>query len=865
MLSTVREKKLLLVRWVLLAGWLLLGISLVWNPLASPATAGAATDLAVVMVQGQPLALAPFAWGPHLFWTVVIPAIPLFLMVAGHEAWRRICPLSLLSQIPRMLGLQRRRLSLNRRTGALERVVPLPLRDGRWREHAPKIQFGLLFAGLAVRILFVNSDRVALAVFFGLVAASALTVGALWGGKTWCNYICPLGVVQKVYTGPGGLLESAPHLTKPSLPQSMCRTTVGAVEKSACVACTRGCRDVDLQRAYWDEVESLSHRRTYYGLFGLIVGFYSFYFLYAGNWGYYASGAWTHEANQLAAVMGPGLYVAGQAWGLPKLFTAPLVLALAVLASVSVWSGIERVYAFAAKRWAAKQGSPAPSEAVLIHHTLSMCAWLCINTFYQFAGRPNFSALPSGVTWALDAAILVLTTLWLVKALRRSPTRYRQESMAVGLRQQLVATKIDFVRLLDGRSVQQLKAGEVYVLARTLPEFGSAQRLAAYRSVIEDLVRTHRGEALGSRVMLREMRESMGVSQEQHSQIMLELRASDGDAWVGKSRTAPENAPSASVVFENYLRRDNFRVAFESLLINRLSPGVSLATVLAESLTGGSVHDLIEVYQIAPEERMQVFELITGSLGQLYERARADLGVLAGHAVLAFTLDEAMLAHAGQWFSLAPSGHGASEFNAGPSTQSPSTQPSERADTNPVRELERAAAALVRSRSAELEPQTRRVLAVLAALGDCLAARTLAQQLCTLSVMPLGPLLRASVSATNALTWGRALAPAVLSVLRGAEQRPFEPAVGLPAFAELIAQAPPLAQQLAQLVAQRGPSAELAGRVAHFLVVLGSAPASVGRASDPVTTVAAAFVATLAPGQMEPAAPQVPARWEPFA
>ena len=56
------------------------------------------------------------------------------MLVFGHETWRRICPLSFLSQIPRALGIQRQRKIVNNRTGKvrqeLVRVAP-----NSWFQH----------------------------------------------------------------------------------------------------------------------------------------------------------------------------------------------------------------------------------------------------------------------------------------------------------------------------------------------------------------------------------------------------------------------------------------------------------------------------------------------------------------------------------------------------------------------------------------------------------------------------------------------------------------------------------------------------------------------------------------------------------
>ena len=133
---------------------------------------------------------------------MLIPLFPLFLMVFGHEAWRRICPLSFASQLPRYFGLRRQRTTLQRRTGRLEHAPALIARDSWLHRNAWYVQCGMLFLGLCSRLLFINSDRTAFAVGLLMVIAASIAVGYMWGGKSWCNYFCPANIVQRIYTEP---------------------------------------------------------------------------------------------------------------------------------------------------------------------------------------------------------------------------------------------------------------------------------------------------------------------------------------------------------------------------------------------------------------------------------------------------------------------------------------------------------------------------------------------------------------------------------------------------------------------------------------------------------------------------------------
>ena len=184
-----------LVRTILAVGWIVLIASLLWDPLTPNLTAsdGISNPFQLTnqpaVVQGKELPEQPYAMGARIFWTMALPLVPIFLMLFGHEAWRRICPLSHIMQIPRRLGTQLNRKFLNRRTGKVERKLNLLSADSWLRRNHLYVQLGLLYLGMSGRLLFYNSDREALFVFFVGVIATVLLIGYFFGGKTWCNYI----------------------------------------------------------------------------------------------------------------------------------------------------------------------------------------------------------------------------------------------------------------------------------------------------------------------------------------------------------------------------------------------------------------------------------------------------------------------------------------------------------------------------------------------------------------------------------------------------------------------------------------------------------------------------------------------------
>ena len=107
MISQTSEKKTILIRWLLVISWaaiaaMLLNDTLQLNQIDSITN----IQTSSVLFQGKPIKIEPYSFYNRLFWTIVVPLIPVSLLFFGHATWRRICPLSAIMQIPRKLNIQ---------------------------------------------------------------------------------------------------------------------------------------------------------------------------------------------------------------------------------------------------------------------------------------------------------------------------------------------------------------------------------------------------------------------------------------------------------------------------------------------------------------------------------------------------------------------------------------------------------------------------------------------------------------------------------------------------------------------------------------------------------------------------------------
>lgn len=557
MLPSVSERQMNGVRWILTIGWLLVIASLFYDPWSvaltepnHPWSPLRITD-ECVEVQGQCLPQQPYPLGATLFWGAIVPSAIFILLVFGHELWRRICPLSFLSQIPRGLGRQRQFKHENKKTGKVRYELAKVKSDSWLGRNYPYVQFGWLFVGLCGRILFFNADRLVLGGWLVFTILASIVVGYSYGGKSWCQYFCPMAPVQTIFSEPRGLVGTKAHMSDSRITQSMCRTVEpNGNEQSACVACQSPCIDIDSERTYWDGLNKPEETFIRYGYVGLVVGYFLYYYLYAGNWNYYFSGIWNRDPNQLAALMSPGLYLFGQAINIPKLFAVPLVLG--GFTAIGYYAG--RFIEQGTKSQLQKRSKLHPD--IIRHRIFAICTFSVFNFFFFFAGRPLIGLLPIWVQTLFDVALVFLSTLWLQKTWRRSPDLYSRENLASRFRKQLEKLDLNVSQYLDGRSLDDLNTNEVYVLAKVLPGFGREQRHEAYKGVVQEALAEGYVNYSSSLEVLQQMRQELGISDDEHREVLEELGVEDPELL----------NPDRKWSLENQIRLNGYQKSLERLM-----------------------------------------------------------------------------------------------------------------------------------------------------------------------------------------------------------------------------------------------------------------------------------------------------------
>lgn len=616
MFAGLSEQRMHWVRWILTISWLLIIASLFYDPWTPAFTVSnhpwspLRLSDSCIEVQNKCLTAEPYALGTTIFWGAIVPMAIFVLLVFGHEVWRRICPLSFLSQIPRALGKQRQFKRENAKTGKIRYELAKVKPESWLGKNYPYVQFGWLFFGLCGRILFFNSDRLVLALWMLFTIAAAIGVGYLYGGKSWCNYFCPMAPVQRVYSEPGGLFSSNAHTSSQLITQSMCRTVLpDGKEQSACVACQNPCIDIDSERLYWDGLNKPEESFLRYGYVGLVFGYFVYYYLYAGNWDYYFSGAWARQADQLSTLLNPGFYLFGFPINIPKLIAVPLTLAFFTFFAYQLGRWIEkRVRIYSGDR------SLNLTREVIRHRIFTLCTFGIFNFFFIFGGRPLVQLMPIWGQYVYELNLVLLSTLWVYKTWQRSPDLYSRESLASRFRKQLEKLQLNVSQYLEGRSLGDLNTHEVYILAKVLPEFTREKRHMAYKGVVREVLEEGYANYSSSLEVLQQLRLELSITDNEHREVLEELGIEDPELLNPKRQRS----------LENQIRLTGYRKSLERLMLlqkQQFEQGIGNSTKNSfDSLieqNSDEIRVLQRQYSINPQEEAWILNGISPESGKL--------------------------------------------------------------------------------------------------------------------------------------------------------------------------------------------------------------------------------------------------------
>ena len=272
----------------------------------------------------------------------------------------------------------------------------------------------------------------------------------------------------------------------------------------------------------------------------MVIGYFVYYRLYAGNFYYYFSGAWTHEENQLSTLFKPGFYLFNRAINIPKIIAVPLTLAVTIALSYLILSKIEKRL-----RIHLKKRNPYINSEKVLHKMLTISTFLAFNCFFIYGGRPEILRLPIPVQMLFDTTVVIVSTIWLVKTWRRSFEEYERDSLAHVFRRQLSNSAIDISQLLIGLSLDELSSNELFILASALPQYQQLDRLKIYKSIFQEGLTLSNFSPSDSFEVLKEIRHKLALIEKDHYDILSEISSEQPSLvypnYTSNNRNTPTN------------------------------------------------------------------------------------------------------------------------------------------------------------------------------------------------------------------------------------------------------------------------------------------------------------------------------------
>lgn len=439
-----------------------------------------------------------------LLWTMALPLLPIFWMVFGYSLWRRVCPLAWFS-------------------AAAQRVSRAPRRKvGSWfKRHGYALLFSLLLISFSARHWLLNYHGLALFLFLAAVMAAAFLTGWVYGGKVWCNYVCPVGFVEKVYAGSNAKYRGE---------NSAC---------ASCIACKSHCPDIDLESGYWKEQKDREKSAFFYAFPGLVFGFYLYFYLHSGNWESYFSGVWTRHRDITGLLFSDGFFFFPH---LPQ-FLAVLITLLAC--SALSWGLFAAIESLIVRRRGASDASKTQ------HRLMIIAGFAAFNIFYVFAGAPTFRLEPLLYEGFLFAVVGV-SVWWLAKELPREAHYYPQERFALKLLKKHPET-------LEGNKS----------LIETYYTYANVQKdhkknLQTYTETIAELLQEG-VISMDELSVIETMRQQLGITEAEHEKVLKTLTRGEEYLQFGDKSAAAETV----------LQRRSYTEALRQLLTGQSTLDVS--------------------------------------------------------------------------------------------------------------------------------------------------------------------------------------------------------------------------------------------------------------------------------------------------
>ena len=289
---------------------------------------------------------------------------------------------------------------------------------------------------------------------------------------------------------------------------------------------------------------------------------------------------------------------------------------------------------------------------IIRHRMFTLSTCLIFNIVFFFAGHHFMSFLPDFCYPFVPVLITVCSGIWLHRTWNRDPYLYKRESLASRLKKQLIKLKLDVSQFLENRSLADLSADEIYVLAKVLPGFDKVKRLQAYKGMVKESICEGYVNIVNSREMFKDARLELNITDKEHELILTEIE-------VENPRLVD---PQKQTNHENWLRQESYHQAILEALIkfSKNHPHQQIILDLFDVAAGRkpfesfndilqklslqereTIQDIRETYSITLEEEQDILTHLGAD--QLWKTIACTLSMIQGLEAIAEGQDSVSL------------------------------------------------------------------------------------------------------------------------------------------------------------------------------------------------------------------------------
>mgnify|MGYP001162583502 CR=1 FL=1 len=323
----------------------------------------------------------------------------------------------------------------------------------------------MLIIGITFRLILTNANPFYLALFLISVVLAAFVVGIIYGGKSWCQYFCPIGPVQSVIAGENPLIRKKIIGPSLSLGPSSCLETSEGSFKNSCSSCIPNCIDINSRRHFWSNLK-LNRDLAWAWLSypGLVAGYFSALLVvgniltgdghnyliegsYLGEHGFDFMGQFSsgHDFVKVAIVI-----------------SMPVIVLIMCIFSFLVFRIVENIMALRLQRVGV-----VDFEGIALCRVRHLSTLIALNLFFGLS--PLNATFGSFGALFLRHAVLMLTTLKLRNSWRIGPSAFRRENVS----KRFIRNFEDSFSESDlgGRKFGELSPDEIFIIGSLKDKF----------------------------------------------------------------------------------------------------------------------------------------------------------------------------------------------------------------------------------------------------------------------------------------------------------------------------------------------------------------------------------------------------------